>query len=306
MKSLICSIVVFVVAISSLGQPVPPHEWKATVTVVDETAQPVTGADVRVIFSTFTPEGKPVSTNISGLSDGNGIFRASSVYTGAPDMLFRASKAGFYRTSKPYDLGDYYSVGRWNPEAQLVLKKVGNPTAMYVKRIDAQPPATGKPVSFDLMVGDWVAPYGAGQTSDLLFLAQYTRRSPLDYDGKLTIGFSNPGDGIQEFTVEPDQGGSDLRSPHEAPASGYLPKVERVNISHPPEPAKCDYDPNRQYFFRVRTVLDEKGNVKSAFYGKIYGDFMHFTYYLNPTPNDRNVEFDPGRNLIAGQDGTGP
>jgi hypothetical protein len=36
-----------------------------------------------------------------------------------------------------------------------------------------------------------------------------------------------------------------------------------------------------------------------AHYGKIYGDFMNFTYYLNPTPNDRNVEFDPKRNLFT-------
>lgn len=25
-----------------------------------------------------------------------------------------------------------------------------------------------------------------------------------------------------------------------------------------------------------------------------------FTYYLNPTPNDRNLEFDPKRNLLQG------
>lgn len=24
-----------------------------------------------------------------------------------------------------------------------------------------------------------------------------------------------------------------------------------------------------------------------------------FTYYLNPTPNDRNIEFDPKRNLFT-------
>jgi hypothetical protein len=50
--------------------------------------------------------------------------------------------------------------------------------------------------------------------------------------------------------------------------------------------------------FRVRTELDQDGNVKSTLYGKIYGDFMHFRYYLNPTPNDRNIEFDPKQNLI--------
>jgi hypothetical protein len=45
-------------------------------------------------------------------------------------------------------------------------------------------------------------------------------------------------------------------------------------------------------------VLDENGNIKSALYGKIYGGFENFQYYLNPTPNDRNVEFDPDHNLL--------
>ena len=63
--------------------------------------------------------------------------------------------------------------------------------------------------------------------------------------------------------------------------------------------------------FRIRTVLDDMGNIVSARYGKIYGPIeygesdtnpggkVRFTYYLNPTPNDRNVEFDPERNLFT-------
>lgn len=63
--------------------------------------------------------------------------------------------------------------------------------------------------------------------------------------------------------------------------------------------------------FRVRTVLDDEGNIVSARYGKIYGPIeygesdsgsggkIRFTYYLNPTPNDRNVEFDPEQNLFT-------
>ena len=27
--------------------------------------------------------------------------------------------------------------------------------------------------------------------------------------------------------------------------------------------------------------------------------YIRFTYYLNPTPNDRNLEFDPTRNLMT-------
>jgi len=60
----------------------------------------------------------------------------------------------------------------------------------------------------------------------------------------------------------------------------------------------------------MRTVLDEKGNIISASYGKIYGPIeygeldndrggVRFIYYLNPTDSDRNIEFDPSRNLVT-------
>jgi hypothetical protein len=45
--------------------------------------------------------------------------------------------------------------------------------------------------------------------------------------------------------------------------------------------------------------LDEQGNIKSAHYGKIYGDFLNFCYYFNPDSNSLNMEFDPGRNLAS-------
>jgi hypothetical protein len=139
-----------------------------------------------------------------------------------------------------------------------------------------------------------------GEAGDIVFSHVRVQKSPLDYEYTLKLTFSNRGDGIQEFDVPLEQRGSALRSPHEAPEQGYQPKLTRVNVSHPPETARMDYDPKRNYFMRVRTALDEHGNVKSALYGKIYGDFMQFSYYLNPTPNDRNVEFDPKQNLLHG------
>ena len=70
--------------------------------------------------------------------------------------------------------------------------------------------------------------------------------------------------------------------------------------------------PGSNYYFRVRTMLDVKGNVVSAHYGKIYGRFefgryMHAgslylksgTYYFNPAANDRNIEFDRSKNLAT-------
>jgi len=39
--------------------------------------------------------------------------------------------------------------------------------------------------------------------------------------------------------------------------------------------------------------------VTNALYGQIHGHINGcFGYDLNPTPNDRNVEFDPKRNLF--------
>ena len=51
--------------------------------------------------------------------------------------------------------------------------------------------------------------------------------------------------------------------------------------------------------------LDKDGKIISANYTKVVGDFsfrgtggVTFTYYFNPTANDRNLEFDPTKNLF--------
>lgn len=60
--------------------------------------------------------------------------------------------------------------------------------------------------------------------------------------------------------------------------------------------------------FRGRAEMDPQGKIVNARYGKIYGPFkfaqgpkklVDFTYYFNPTPNDRNLEFDGEHNLSA-------
>ena len=54
--------------------------------------------------------------------------------------------------------------------------------------------------------------------------------------------------------------------------------------------------------------MNEKGEILEACYGKIYGDIgtvadkknlygVTFLYYLNPKPNDRNLEWDMKNNL---------
>jgi hypothetical protein len=270
----------------------PTPTWKVTLKVVDETGLPVINANAVVDYQS--------NDQFSGLTDTNGIFVASHKDKSYA-LAFDVKKDGYYSVWQRYEMGwaYQYNEAKWNPTIEIVLKRIIKPIPMYAKRIDAEPPTNGKPVGYDLMVGDWVGPYGKGVTTDILFTREYNRKSLQDYDYKLTVSFPKAGDGIQEFPVPyKNMEGSALRSPHEAPTNGYQPQIVRLNVSHPGQKLIFDYDENRVYFFRTRTVLDENGNVKSALYGKIYGYFMQFKYYLNPTINDRNIEFDSKQNLM--------
>ncbi|HEY5753615.1 MAG TPA: hypothetical protein VIT21_10730, partial [Chthoniobacterales bacterium] len=122
----------------------------------------------------------------------------------------------------------------------------------------------------------------------------------------LTIRFKNEGDGIQSV-LAPINVGSELRLPRYSPESGYQSKlVKSTSRKATNAMIQRDYRDDQNYFFRIRTVKKE-GKIVSANYGKIDRDIefwgnelIRFTYYLNPVPNDRNMEFDPKRNLLNG------
>lgn len=107
---------------------------------------------------------------------------------------------------------------------------------------------------------------------------------------------------------------SEMKMPHEAPKEGYEAGFHREEESFRNANAEADIG----YFLRVRAEVDDQSNVKSANYAKVQGDFrfsprwknndsdiveaystVWFTYYFNPERDDRNLEFDPSRNLFA-------
>jgi hypothetical protein len=127
----------------------------------------------------------------------------------------------------------------------------------------------------------------------------------------LVISFS-AGNGIQEFKIKPQNSKSAFRSPRQAPPDGYIQEVRVRKVRKPGLPLSewiDDVKNQKDYFLRIRTVLDENGRVKTALYGKLYRAFAfagagkgsYFVigaYYVNPEPNSRNMEFDPGQNLF--------
>jgi hypothetical protein len=199
----------------------------------------------------------------------------------------------------------------WNPTIEIKLKEKINLIPMYAKREEGKLPQEGVECGYDLTKGDWVVPYGKGETADFIFKVIGTHRTvpgktrfpDVYYDYTLTLSFSNPDDGIQDVYAPPHLG-SELRLAQEAPATGYK---DILKLRFFREENKASYDNLREdqnYYFRVRTKRDRKGNIINALYGKISGSiifgakFVNFTYYLNPDPTSRSLEWDGENNLL--------
>ena len=303
MKNIIYLVLTGVALNCVYAQTLPvKHEWKLTLKIVDEAGQAIADANASVgYFSNHT------GASIKGLTDTNGIFTAShTAYAGL--LSFAVEKTGYYRTWSEHDLGFEYNPSKWDFEQTIVLKKIGKPIPMYARKAQVEIPEIDKPIGFDLMVGDWVSPFGNGIHGDFIFQAQRRWVSRNNFDSTIKLTFPSHGDGLAPVSVPLNQG-SEFRMSASAPLEGYVSEFSK-SLSHTPKNGwKRDEVKEQNYYFRVRTDLDENGNVKSALYGKIYGDFgldpinskttwIIFTYYLNPDPNSRNVEFDPKQNLM--------
>jgi hypothetical protein len=278
------------------------HQWEAAFHVSDEDGSPVNAAEIHVFYDVPIRDTSPNAGKITGITDAGGTFIASHTDT-TYGLRFLVQKTGYYSTDIQDDFHGRFTPEHLNHDLTIILKKIAHPIPMYAKfTLNTKLPALGAPIGYDLMVGDWIGPYGTGVSTDIIIEKQYSEKAANEYYSKITVKFPNKGDGIQVFVLAHEERGSGLRSPHEAPTDAYEPELSRGISTKPGQPSKFEYDENRVYLFRVHTVLDVDGSVKSALYGKIYGDFMQFRYYLNPTPNDRNIEFDPKQNLLKGLD----
>ena len=277
--------------------------------------------DCEVMITTFdrwvpgTGFGKDFFNRQKLRTDEKGIVKGSAKSKGNYIYYSATAPNGYYVTKRArYDY-THQEDGRWQPDNQkfeVVLKRIKNPIPMYAKGVGLVRglviPVLGKEVGFDLMEADWVPPYGRGRVSDFIFKMENRFVSVYDFDCSLAISFSNQGDGLIGVKKPLGQG-SELRLEYWAPSDGYKPVLERKAFAHSKmEPITVGFDREQNYYFRVRTVLDENGEIESAHYGKIHGDVefspyeeISFRYYLNPTPNDRNLEFDPERNLFLGE-----
>lgn len=304
-----------VLPIQAQQQEVPPQPLaQITASVVDEANIPTSGAEVIIDFLIGQTGGWGTrDLSHKGSTGGEGTFTASDQCGGAASLS--VTKAGHYKTYGGRYLFKEKSAGKWepwNPTVEMVLKPILKPIPMYARKVQMlRIPVVGQPVGFDLAASDWVAPHGKGAVTDLIFTLQKTFVDvEKPFEASLEITFPNDGDGIQPVVAAPNVG-SELRLPRYAPETGYEPKLvkstSRAAADQMIVPANKE---DLNYFFRVRTRKEDK-KIVSTNYGKIDRDIdfdiinsdtalLFFTYYLNPTANDRNMEFDPKQNLLTG------
>ncbi|MFO7534397.1 MAG: hypothetical protein R6X19_01710 [Kiritimatiellia bacterium] len=293
--------------------------------VADEDLKPVTNATVR--GGAWWPEretgkdGVMAGRSFRALTDTNGCATVHVIVYS--DVKSTVEKDGYYTSRDTYDfyLSKEHSMkldaGQWLPRPSVktvTLKRILNPIPMYARRVNAPVPALDTPVGYDLEKGDWVSPHGKGVVSDLVVTASGRYVDNVNRDIQMVLHFPLPGAGIITNIVPIHNEmpiGSQLVSDHTAPAEGYRASYEYSQRMRPKLSDRVNMTPRfgQIAYFRVRTELDDKGQVKKAWHGKMYGDLysafdfdkricLIFTYYLNPD-GTRNVEFDLTRNLLT-------
>ena len=216
----------------------------------------------------------------------------------------------------------------WNPIIEMVLKERINPIPMYAtsRWNELKIPLLNTWCGFDMTVNDWVSPHGSGSHADIEIYYQWDGFDGKDYHGStLEIRFPDEKAGYYTFQYPCNKNGRSQHSfispYHAEPSNTFNPKMSFSDIIVlKKEPVgdrvfQCIRSNHMKrgtgYIFRTRTRFDENGNLIGAHYGKIYptpdalfrrsrkgNAFISLRYYLNPTENDTNLEYDPKKNLF--------
>ncbi len=290
-----------------------------TVKVIDEYGHPVENAKVSFLFQmdSLGYTGKPDNDYLI-LTDSNGCAHANSKCDGI--LSLDVSKDKWYYTGLTTMCFFYFNNislqdGKWQPYGMthtIVMRPIKNQIRMYRPELDFHSdfPKKGAPIGLDFFACDWVAPYGKGETADLLL--QYDiNENENEKTETLTFSFPNQGDGIYRkpsfkgSTYREDYNASEDPSQYNRQMVFWLKSKFFISDSAWAMGEKCerlvsenDIDYKDFLVLRTRTALDENGRIKSCHYSKIVrqirfsGGHLELRWLTNPTPCDTNLEED--------------
>lgn len=288
---------------------------KVSVTVFDEFTNVLADTEVSASFSTLEKAWHAGPSNRFKKNTNNKGFCSIVGHGNGGSCIIYVTRKEYYHSYEEIHFKNKVGIGRlatwqpWNSYFKIYLTKIDNPTPMYARRLVGETlPVLQEKVGYDFRKGDWVYDGYTGEHIDIYFhykdlplkeIIANGRKMMATYNRKMTISFPNDGDGIIPVDV-PDFRSKGLILPKIAPENGYKTNLIKTSKSG----QLSTYKISENYFIRVNTEIDEQGNIIKANYGKIYrgfraGNAPSITYYLNPTPNDRNVECDRNTNLIV-------
>jgi hypothetical protein len=287
---------------------------RVTFHVVDEDYLPIAGARLRIGFQEQLARKQKMLT---GETDAAGGFIGEG-YVGQR-LSSDVSKQGFYDSAPDWIIFRDQKDGKWLPwdmQTQIIMRRLASPVALFAKQVRVEVPVLDRPCGYDLEKGDWVVPFGKGTNPDLVFTVHRDYKDRFNFAVEGRLGFSHPLDGLLPMSAPSFARASAFLWERLAPTDGYTaPHIMWFRNHDPrdglaPEISFDLTDRYRGYFFRIRTV-EQNGQIIAANYGKITGDividpresntcFISFTYYFNPKSLERNLEWDPKRNLLQG------
>lgn len=211
----------------------------------------------------------------------------------------------------------------WNPCVDFLLQERRAPIPMYAtgSQHTVILPTRNEWFGFDMQACDWVAPHGKGTHADIEVMHEWNDASSGTSVSQLHFRFPDELAGCYWFDCVDAKLPTtkvQLRSPyHVDKNNAYSTKAlklkEAWNRTDGTYRKRKDLFDDRGIAFRTRTRVDADGRLLGALYGKMYAPAVYqfrlleegktevvLHYYLNPTENDTNVEFDFKKNLIKG------
>lgn len=249
--------------------------------VQDQYGKPVPDAqiDYSVIDKYFEPASKK-----SGVADKNGNFSLTGVQGAA--LTVGVSKEGYdpiYQQSNgAFSFGvpndsqrDRPTPTQENP-AMFVLRKKASAEPLVAIDRDVLVPKDGRPVEVSLKTGKAVGA-ARGDIKIECWTSDQTKDAQGRYEWRYRL--SVPGGGVTKR--------QDPELNFQAPEDGYQPNLESHML---PTSPRWRPDDDGQYWVKLADGTFARMRFRITTGG---GHFASIISYLNPTPGDRNLEFDP-------------
>ncbi len=243
------------------------------------------------------------SSTISKITDTNGVASITGLTCGH-HIEIMATHPKFYTSEKKMcfvAMGNKFEVkGRkWQPDpmaCELRLRKILNPVKLVSYDFILQFPSTNGWYGVDLIRGDWVAPNGNGETSDVELYYSWEGESPKErIKDELVLRFPERPNGGTKMPVVKESLHSQAYS-----ASTNLVCSESFSSTNTSHWNGHLTENDSDLTFRVRAVTNSTGEVVSCQYGRFrnveYGiqrsrtAMVILQYDINPNSMDSNLE----------------